>query len=181
MMERNLPGGACRAALLAATLLLTLAGCRTQQEVPVSADNPTDGPALVRLGPDDPVPDVGAAFDRRTFYLERSVDESIGWFQKPSSRQWFPFRNQGTSEQVCTHEQAAASVVAFRELLRTSTSAADFRSRFLELFEVWQSVGYNQDRDVLFTGYFSPTFNASRSPDGGRAGGGSARPATGSR
>ena len=165
MMERNLPGGVLRAALLAATLLLTLSGCRTQQEVPVSADNPTDGPALVRLGPDDPVPDVGAAFDRRTFYLERSVDESIGWFQKPSSRQWFPFRNQGTSEQVCTHEQAAASVVAFRELLRTSTSAADFRSRFLELFEVWQSVGYNQDRDVLFTGYFSPTFNASRSPD----------------
>lgn len=166
MQDRSIFGGALRAAAIAATMLITLAGCRTQQEIPTDANNPTDGPALIRLGPDDPKPDVAAAFSRRDFYLNRSVEESIGWFQKPSSTQWFPFRNQGTGEQICTHEQAAASVLAFKELLSTSSSADEFQSRFLELFDVWQSVGYNQNRDVLFTGYFSPTFKASRSPDG---------------
>ena len=166
MQDRSIYRGALRAAAIATTVLMTLAGCRTQQEVPTDANNPTDGPALIRLGPNDPVPDVAAAFERRDFYLDRSVNESIGWFQKPSSRQWFPFKNQGTAEQISTHEQAAASVIAFQDLLATSKSPDEFRSRFLEMFDVWQSVGYNQDRDVLFTGYYSPTFKASRSPDG---------------
>jgi membrane-bound lytic murein transglycosylase A len=165
MQDRSIYRGALRAAAIATTVLMTLAGCRTQQEVPTDANNPTDGPALIRLGPNDPVPDVAAAYERRDFYLDRSVNESIGWFQKPSSRQWFPFKNQGTAEQISTHEQAAASVIAFQDLLATSKSPDEFRSRFLEMFDVWQSVGYNQDRDVLFTGYYSPTFKASRSPD----------------
>jgi len=165
MQDRSIFRGALRAAAIATTVLMTLAGCRTQQEVPTDANNPTDGPALIRLGPNDPVPDVSTAYERRDFYLDRSVTESIGWFQKPSSRQWFPFKNQGTAEQISTHEQAAASVIAFQDLLATSKSSDEFRSRFLEMFDVWQSVGYNQDRDVLFTGYYSPTFKASRSPD----------------
>jgi membrane-bound lytic murein transglycosylase A len=165
MQDRSIFRGALRAAAIATTVLMTLAGCRTQQEVPTDANNPTDGPALIRLGPNDPVPDVSTAYERRDFYLDRSITESIGWFQKPSSRQWFPFKNQGTAEQISTHEQAAASIIAFQDLLATSKSSDEFRSRFLEMFDVWQSVGYNQDRDVLFTGYYSPTFKASRSPD----------------
>lgn len=165
MLPRLSARGARRAASIAAIALLALTGCRSQQEVPIDANNPTDGPALIRLGPDEPRPDVAAAFDRRNFYLDRSVDESIGWFTKPSSKQWFPFKNQGTQEIVCTHEQAEASVHAFKQLLSTSASSSEFSSRFFELFEVWQSVGYNQRRDVLFTGYYSPTFKASRSPD----------------
>ncbi|MCE2882400.1 MAG: MltA domain-containing protein [Planctomycetaceae bacterium] len=157
--------GTLRAAALAASVLVGLAGCRSQQEVPVSADRPTDGPALVKLGPGDPMPDVAAAYGRKTFYLSRSIDESVGWFQKPSSKQWFPFKNQGTNEEVCTHEQAAASVLAFKDLLANSSGAEDFRDKFLAMFDVWQSVGYNEDREVLFTGYFSPTFPASKSPD----------------
>ena len=155
--------GALRTASVV-TLLVALAGCRTQQEVPEDPNRPTDGPALVRLGPDDPKPDVGAAFARKSFYLDRSTNESIGWFQKPSAQTWFPFLNQGTKEQVCTYEQAAASVVAFRELLQNAPSAEEFTSKFNKMFEVWQSVGYNQKRDVRFTGYFSPTFKADRSP-----------------
>jgi membrane-bound lytic murein transglycosylase A len=168
MLVRFSARGARRSAALAAFALLSLTGCRSQQELPIDANNPTDGPALIRLGPDDPRPSVAAAFDAlagQTFYLDRSLGESIGWFTKPSSKQWFPFKNQGTQEIVCTHEQAEASVHAFKELLATSSSSAQFESRFFELFEVWQSVGYNQGRDVLFTGYFSPTFKASRSPD----------------
>jgi len=164
MMDRTTLGGALRAAAVAAMAMLVLAGCRTNKEVPNDPFKPTEGPGLVKLGPNDPMPDVSAAYARKSFYLERAADESIGWFQKPSSKQWFPFKNQGTNEEVCTHEQAASSVIAFRDLLTNSTSADDFRTKFFEMFDVWQSVGYTADREVMFTGYYSPIFQASREP-----------------
>jgi hypothetical protein len=71
MQDRFTFRGMLRAAAIATTVLVTLAGCRTQQEVPTDANNPTDGPALIKLGDNDPKPDVGAAFARRTFYLDR--------------------------------------------------------------------------------------------------------------
>ena len=162
MMDRTTLGGTLRAAAVAAMALIVLAGCRTNKEVPSDPFVPTEGPGLVKLGPNDPMPDVSAAYARKSFYLERAAGESIGWFQKPSSKQWFPFKNQGTNEEVCTHEQAAASVVAFRDLLTNSSNADEFRTKFFEQFDVWQSVGYTADRDVMFTGYYSPIFHASR-------------------
>jgi hypothetical protein len=162
MMDRTFFGGMLRAAAVAAMATIVLAGCRTNKEVPGDPFQPTDGPALVKLGPGDTMPDVTAAYARKSFYLERAADESIGWFQKPSSKQWFPFKNQGTAEEVCTHDQAAASVVAFRDLMMNSPNAQEFSARFFEMFDVWQSVGYTKDRDVMFTGYYSPIFHASR-------------------
>jgi len=162
MMDRTFLGGMLRAAAVAAMATIVLAGCRTNKEVPGDPFQPTDGPALVKLGPGDTMPDVTAAYARKSFYLERAADESIGWFQKPSSKQWFPFKNQGTAEEVCTHDQAAASVVAFRDLMMNSPNAQEFSARFFEMFDVWQSVGYTKDRDVMFTGYYSPIFHASR-------------------
>ena len=164
MSFRRAIGAVSIASVLLFTLSSGLTGCRTNQPIPEDTDRPTDGPGLVRLGPDDPKPDVAAAFGRKSFYLDRSVNESAGWFMKPSSKTWFPFKNQGTAEVVCTYEQAAASVLAFQDLLMHSATAAEFEGKFNEMFEVWQSVGYNQARDVRFTGYFSPTFNADKSP-----------------
>ncbi len=153
---------------LASAVLFTLAsgltGCRSSQPIPEDTDRPTDGPGLVRLGPDEPRPDVAAAYNRRLFYLDRSENESLRWFMKPSARTWFPFKNQGTGEEVCTFDQAAATVVAFQDLLAHSASAEEFETKFNSMFDVWQSVGYNEARDVRFTGYFSPTFKADRSP-----------------
>ena len=165
MMDRTFLGGMLRAAAVAAMATIVLAGCRTNKEIPAEPGI-TEGPALIKLGPGDPMPDVSAAYARKTFYLERAADESIGWFQKPSSKQWFPFKNQGTSEEVCTHEQAAASVLAFRDLMTSSPNSGEFQKKFFELFDVWQSVGYTADREVLFTGYYSPIFQASREPEG---------------
>lgn len=144
---------------------LSLAGCKTKQPVEEPADNPwaeTVGPALIKLGPNDPKPDFAAAYAARDLFTERAVDESLRWFQAPSSRQFFPFYNQSTTDVVATHEQAAASVVAFREALMTSGSAGEFQGKIEQLFDVWQSVGYDADRNVLYTGYFSPEFRGSR-------------------
>lgn len=154
------------ASLIALGGMLAFACKSPQKDEPVAdRGDPwaeTTGPALVKLGPGDPKPDLGTAFAARDNNLTRSCDESIRWFQAPSSAQYFPFYNQSTTDVVATHEQAAASVVAFRELLATSQSADDFRTRVEQMFDIWQSVGYDADRNVLFTGYFSPEFKGSR-------------------
>lgn len=152
------------AALLA--LPLVVVGCKaTPEPEPVRKADPwaeTTGPALVKLGPNDPKPDFAAAYANKDAYLGQAAEKSISWFQAPSSRQFFPFYNQSTSDVVATHDQAAASVVAFHDALSTATSAEDFAGKIDQLFDVWQSVGYDQDRHVLFTGYFSPEFKGSR-------------------
>ena len=151
-------------ALVAGSLALT--GCKTTPEPePVRKADPwaeTTGPALIKLGPNDPKPDFGAAYANKDTFLDSAVDRSVSWFQAPSSKQFFPFYNQSTTEVVATHEQAGASVVAFKDALTTATSAEDFAGKIDQLFDVWQSVGYDQDRNVLFTGYFSPEFKGSR-------------------
>ncbi len=152
---------------LSVGLAIALTGCKTTPEpepAKPKADPwaPTEGPALVKLGPDDPKPDFAAAYANKDVFLEQAVDRSISWFQVPSSQQFFPFYNQSTTDVIATHEQAAASVVAFRDALMASTSADDFNGRINQLFDVWQSVGYDAERNVLFTGYFSPEFKGSR-------------------
>lgn len=155
----------------ASTLLLAslagVTGCKSKQpiEEPVKKGDPwaeTNGPALIKLGPDDPKPDYGAAYANRDAFLSMAADQSIRWFQAPSSKVFFPFYNQSTTEVVATHEQAGASLMAFKEALTTATSEDDFRGKIDQLFDVWQSVGYDADRNVLFTGYFSPEFKGSR-------------------
>lgn len=152
------------AGLLVVVSGLLLGGCKTKQ-VEEPKDDPwaeTLGPALVKLGPNDPKPDFGVAFANRDMYTGLAVEESIRWFQAPSSRQFFPFYNQSTRDVVASHEQAAASLIAFRETLANAGSAEEFRLSIEQLFDVWQSVGYDAERNVLFTGYFSPEFRGSR-------------------
>ncbi len=158
------------AAFVLAPILLVsvLGGCKTEQPVEPKPERNGDpweetlGPALVKLGPNDPQPDLAAAYANCDHYLDASANQSVKWFGSPSSKQFFPFMNQSTTDVVATHEQAAASVVAFREAIKSSTSADEFRGKITQMFDVWQSVGYDPDRHVLFTGYFSPEFKGSR-------------------
>ncbi|HMN95838.1 MAG TPA: MltA domain-containing protein [Phycisphaerales bacterium] len=147
--------------LSTALALLALGGCRQQkvEEEPGPDYARPLGPgesALRKLGPGDPLPDIGAAFSQRDVLLLDAVDQSLSWFEAPSSRQFYPF------EDICTHEQSKASLLAFRELIVSSSDRASFEREFLRLFDIYQTVGYNRKGVVLFTGYYSPEFTASR-------------------
>jgi membrane-bound lytic murein transglycosylase A len=145
--------------LVAPALVLALWGCKTEEPVEPAPDYTRQlGPgesALRKLGPNDPLPDLGAAWRVRDPLLTQALDRSINWFTMPSSKTKFPFM------QVCTWEQAAASVVAFRQLVKESASEAAFVSGITERFEIWQTVGWNGKGTVLFTGYYSPEFKGS--------------------
>jgi membrane-bound lytic murein transglycosylase A len=100
-------------------------------------------------------PDVGTAWDSKDLFLQDSMDNSIGWFDAPSSKQWFPIEG-------ITHEQAKNSVIVLRSLLKNSSSKDAFIELVEDRFNVFESVGCDGVGTVLFTGYYSPDFQASK-------------------
>ncbi|MEE2971590.1 MAG: MltA domain-containing protein [Planctomycetota bacterium] len=103
-------------------------------------------------------PDLEAAWYRRDDGLRAAVDQSLSWFAAPSSRQWWPYE---TSNRSISHEDARRSVARFGELLDQSRTAADFRRSVLDEFQIYRSVGWNGEGVVLYTGYYTPEFQAS--------------------
>ncbi len=110
--------------------------------------------ALVQVTDLDQYPDLGAAWRQRDLFLRDAIDKSIGWFEAPSSHQWFPLEG-------ITHTRARTSVIALRTLLEESASEAAFTSAVTDMFNVYRSVGYDGDGTVLFTAYYAPDFHAS--------------------
>lgn len=115
---------------------------------------PAGQPALRRVAISN-WPNVGSAWESKDLFLEDSIDNSIGWFDAPSSKQWFPIEG-------VTHEQAKNSVVMLKTILAESTTKEQFIARVEEQFALYESVGCDGDGTVLFTGYYSPDFQASR-------------------
>ncbi len=141
----------------------SLVGCRAN-EAPAEPLVQTRGPdygrelppgasALRRLDRMD-YPDLEGPFRDADHRVRTAIDQSLSWFAAPSSRQFFPFEG-------FTHDQARESLVAFREILDSAATAADFEREVYRRFDVYQSVGWNGRGTVLFTGYFSPVFDAS--------------------
>ena len=150
---------------LSIIVLLALAACKSTQIAPTVEKNAEPDyskpliagqSALVRL-PSSQWPDLGKAWQERDLFLRDSLDNSISWFDAPSSKQWFPIEG-------ITHEQAKNSVIAVRDLLASSKTKHEFLYKLELNFDVYRSVGYDNDGSVLFTGYYSPDFYASTTP-----------------
>ena len=59
------------------------------------------------------------------------------------------------------HDQAAASVNAFKQLMDSSSDAKAFQDAVYEQFDIWQTRGRNGKGKAVITGYCSPEFKAS--------------------
>jgi membrane-bound lytic murein transglycosylase A len=148
-----------------AGLIITIsggsAGCKSKQTVSKAAEPDYSrqlgpGESALRLITDPSrLPDIAGAYQNRDVFLEEAIGYSQKWFNAPSSKQFFPFEN-------ITHEQARASLYAFEQLLMSSPDEASFVAEVRKQFDVYESVGYNNQGIVLFTGYYAPIFNASK-------------------
>lgn len=98
------------------------------------------------------------AYSAREQGLGDSLERSRGWYSKPSSRTKFPFKTQQDS---ISHERAQASIVELQEILQRSTSADEFAREVVARFDVYQTVGWDNQGTVLFTGYYAPIFKGS--------------------
>jgi membrane-bound lytic murein transglycosylase A len=153
---------AARLTALLATVLIAI-GCQQQHvESPATTlSRDYARPLPAGHSPLRPVTDpqrlsaIDRAWDEKDLFLRDAADESIAWFDKPSTLQWFPCCD-------IDHDQARASVAAFRQLCETAPDRSAFRGELLRRFDVYESIGCDDNGTVLFTAYCSPTFRASR-------------------
>jgi len=143
-----------------------LGGCQGRESVEADPDYSRQlgpGESALRLVTDPArMPDLAKAHDNLSRYrefLRAAIDESIYWFHAPSSRQFFPMR---ADTRDISHDQAMASVMAFEELIERAPGKSEFVAEITDRFDVFESVGYNNEGIVLFTGYYAPVFDASR-------------------
>jgi membrane-bound lytic murein transglycosylase A len=107
-------------------------------------------------------PDLASAFAGKDDKFARALDGSAMWFTTGTSRQNYSSEQMGPISQVVSgHDQAAASVYAFRDLLQKSPDAKSFQDAVYEQFDIWQTRGYDGKGKALVTGYCSPEFKAS--------------------
>jgi membrane-bound lytic murein transglycosylase A len=95
--------------------------------------------------------------------LIKSIDNSLRYLGRASSRNYFPYLD-------VTHDRAVASLAALRELVASASqgiSDEELSRRIAEKFEVYQSIGAPDPAGagytsrVLFTAYCTPIYDAS--------------------
>ncbi len=87
--------------------------------------------------------------------LAEAARRSLHYLAKPSSEQFFPVSG-------ITHRRVVESLEAFVALLERDLEPEMLAAELRERFDVYQSVGCDGEGAVLFTGYYTPIFTASR-------------------
>jgi len=114
--------------------------------------------ALRRITDPAEIPDFTAACADLT-NLREALARSINYMSKPSSQRYFPYGQ-------ITHEHALASLKAFAAMLDSGMSPSAMNAAMRDRFDVYTSVGWDGSGTVLFTGYYTPIFDASPAPTG---------------
>ena len=91
--------------------------------------------------------------------MREGVQNSLAYMSKPSSKA--AYARYGPT---FTHERTTESLKAFAALLDSNPSPAKLSATIREKFDVYTSVGWNGRGEVLFTGYYTPIFDASPTP-----------------
>jgi len=109
--------------------------------------------ALRKVTDPKAIPDFSAAC-ADTAGLSESIANSIDYLGRPSSKARFPYGQ-------ITHAQALASLKAFMALLDSGMTPAQMNDAIRRRFDVYVSVGCDNRGSMLFTGYYTPIFDAS--------------------
>lgn len=154
------------------TLLVALSGCQAKKRpvapqalpaIDYSSELPKGQVALRKISPGE-YPDFSRALRVANIVdLHKSIENSLSWLSRPSSRKKYPYLD-------ISHDRAVASLRAFEALIdggAFSLPPEQFNRTIADRFEVYQSIGApapdgsGYTRKVLFTGYFTPTYEAS--------------------
>ena len=152
--------------------LFFLAGCAAPARKPTPRPSPK--PAVVRpvppspaapplspkpvspliLVPDDRLPLFADDMDLES--LETAVEKSLQYYRRMGARA--PVR---MGESAVSIQDLQDSLIALREILRSSDTAEARQARIRENFDVYQSAGSDGKNGVLFTGYFESKLKGS--------------------
>lgn len=153
---------------LAAVVIVAVGGCGPKREDVTSPIGPPEQPDYSRPLPagqlalrkvTDPadIPDFTGGFADQ-HGLRQAVHNSLAYLAKPSSRRFFPYGR-------ISHDRGVASLRQFLLLLDEAQTPEQFDDALRRRFDVYTSVGYDDEGTVLFTGYYCPIFDARLQPD----------------
>lgn len=91
--------------------------------------------------------------------IRRGIQHSLAYFKHPSSDAGYPIAG-------VTREQSIASLEALDQLLASAQTDDEFNRQLKARFRALMSVGCDDVGTVLYTGYFTPVWPASRQQDG---------------
>ena len=132
-------------------------GCKSRMgpEIKTSYDRPLPPGmyALRKITNPHEIPDFTTASLDLTD-LRVSVSNSLNYLLKPSSRNFFPCGR-------ITHRQTVDSLKEFAGLLDSGLTGVQLNDAIRRKFDVYISVGCDDMGTVLFTGYYTPIFDAS--------------------
>jgi membrane-bound lytic murein transglycosylase A len=146
-----------RRILLSVLLLVTIVftGCKSRRR----AETPYDKPllpgqsALRKITDPYEIPDFTmACFDLSD--MRTAIDRSLNYLSKPSSQQFFPLGD-------VTHKRAVDSLKAFADMMDSRLTPTSMNETIRARFDVYMSVGCDDNGTVLFTGYYTPIFDGS--------------------
>jgi membrane-bound lytic murein transglycosylase A len=131
--------------------------CRTPTKEPQKASYDRPLPpgqyALRKITDPSEIPDFSIACLNLT-NLRDAIDNSRSYLNKPSSKQFFPVSG-------ITHRRALESLDEFAEMLDSGLRGPQLNQAIREKFDVYISIGCDDQGTVLFTGYYTPIFNGS--------------------
>lgn len=146
--------------VLAALVVVTFTGCKK----PIKVEKPDyyrqlppGQTALRKITDPAMIPDITYAC-YEVLDLRQSIDYSLRYLAKPSSKKYFPF-----GEDI-SHERAVASLKTLARLLDSGLAGRPLAAAINEQFEFYQSVGCDDMGTVLYTGYYTPIFDGSLTP-----------------
>ncbi len=141
--------------LLLSIPALLLPGCQEITEPPIPPDYARPLPpgelALRQLTDPARYPDFSQGFFHRA-RLGRAIRRSLDYLASPSSESHFPYGD-------ITHARAVASLRRFNDILQQTNTPQELQQRVLAEYDVYQSVGYDGQGVVFFTGYYTPIFD----------------------
>ncbi|AFY44357.1 murein transglycosylase A [Nostoc sp. PCC 7107] len=140
---------------------LSSPGCRVKKwDIPESFQNTQ--PVLIQRSPvgccQDDLSCLDELADKKA--LITSIDRSLQYLQ--TSRAIAAYQKYPVTG--ITRDRIIKSLNRFRELLLKSQSAPELHQAIEREFVYYQSVGKDQKGTVLFTAYYEPLYQASRSP-----------------
>lgn len=153
---------------VAIALILSSGSSRAVEPLPLTRLTCASGQqAAALIGQDtrlfDPPLETGAsegavAGDRQS--LLTAIDNSLAYLRTPGSVT--AYRNY--SVPGITHSRVQRSLARFRTLVNQSDSAQALQQAVAAEFDLYQAIGQDEAGTVAFTGYFEPTYAASRTP-----------------
>ena len=130
-------------------------GCKTKPQEKLQYDKQLlpGQDALRKITNPADIPDfTQACMD--TSALKDAISRSINYLSKPSSQKFYPSNG-------IAHKRAVASLTAFAGMLDSGLRGPQLNTAIRDRFDVYISVGCDDNGTVLFTGYYTPIFDGS--------------------